>query len=106
MNADQRGLKHGELTERIIGVFYEVYNELGPDFLESVYEEAMAIALTQAGMAGGSSILVYSARNEQGFAVDFWGDPSRSVVNMEVLLLVLLGHKISRAVDLAGPVVS
>jgi hypothetical protein len=27
------------LTEKIIGVFYEVYNELGFGFLESVYRE-------------------------------------------------------------------
>jgi len=50
MNADGRGLKHKELTEKIIGVFYEVYNELGHGFLESVYEEAMAVALPQAGL--------------------------------------------------------
>jgi GxxExxY protein len=37
------------LTERIIGVFYEVYNELGFGFLELVYREAMLIALRQAG---------------------------------------------------------
>ncbi len=42
--------KHVELTERVIGVFFEVYNELGPGFLESVYREAMRIALTQAGL--------------------------------------------------------
>ena len=48
MNAEERGLKHRELTEKIIGVFYEVYNELGHGFLESVYEEAMAVALPQA----------------------------------------------------------
>jgi GxxExxY protein len=47
IHADQRGLKHFELTEKIIGVFYEVYNELGHGFLESVYEQAMAIALAQ-----------------------------------------------------------
>ena len=29
-------LKHAELTERIIGVYYEVYRELGHGFLESV----------------------------------------------------------------------
>lgn len=46
MNADIRGLKHKELTETIIGVFYEVYNELGHGFLESVYEKAFEIALT------------------------------------------------------------
>ena len=45
MNADRRGLIHQELTEKVIGIFYEVYNELGHGFLESVYEEAMSIAL-------------------------------------------------------------
>jgi GxxExxY protein len=51
-NTDQQRLtgKHVELTERVIGVFYEVYNELGSGFLESVYREAMRIALTQVGM--------------------------------------------------------
>lgn len=29
--------KHSELTDIIIGVFYDVYNELGFGFLESVY---------------------------------------------------------------------
>lgn len=43
-------MKHQELTEKIIGVFYEVYNELGPGFLESVYEQSMAIALSEAGL--------------------------------------------------------
>ncbi len=50
MNADGRRLKHGQLTEQIIGVFYDVYNELGHGFLESVYEEAMTLALSQAGL--------------------------------------------------------
>ncbi|MBK5290347.1 MAG: type I-E CRISPR-associated endoribonuclease Cas2 [Acidobacteriia bacterium] len=39
-------------------------------------------------MAGGAGILVYSVRNEQGFSVDLWGDPSRSVVDIEGLRLV------------------
>jgi GxxExxY protein len=50
MSTDVNGLKHQELTRRIIGVFYEVYNELGPGFLESVYAEALALALRQAGL--------------------------------------------------------
>jgi GxxExxY protein len=51
-NTDQKRLlgKHAELTERVIGVFYDVYNELGCGFLESVYREAMRVALTQAGL--------------------------------------------------------
>jgi GxxExxY protein len=43
-------MKHQEITEKIIGVFYEVYNELGHGFLESVYEQAMVIALSEAGL--------------------------------------------------------
>jgi GxxExxY protein len=42
--------KHADLTDRVIRVFYEVYDELGFGFLESVYREAMRIALTQAGL--------------------------------------------------------
>lgn len=41
---------HHELTEKIIGVFYDVYNELGHGFLESVYETAMVIALREKGL--------------------------------------------------------
>ncbi len=42
-------LKYAELTEKIIGIFYDVYNELGYGFLESVYEESLVIALRDAG---------------------------------------------------------
>jgi GxxExxY protein len=50
MNADERRYLHSELTEKIIGVFYEVYGELGCGFLESVYEHAMFIALKAHGL--------------------------------------------------------
>lgn len=43
-------LKHAELTEVIIGSFYDVYNELGLGFLESVYREAMLVALRKKGL--------------------------------------------------------
>lgn len=51
MSADERRYKHSELTEKIIGVFYDVYNELGFGFLESVYESTMALALTEQGLS-------------------------------------------------------
>ena len=43
-------LKYRELTEVVLGVFYDVYNELGHGFLESVYREAMCVALHQKGL--------------------------------------------------------
>ena len=43
MNADFQDFKHKKLTERIIEVFYRVYNKLGYGFLEKVYEKAMTI---------------------------------------------------------------
>jgi GxxExxY protein len=44
-------LKYAELTQQIIGVFYDVYNELGCGFLESTFAEAMVVALAQSGLA-------------------------------------------------------
>lgn len=40
-------MKHEELTQKIIRVFYQVYNELGYGFLERVYQNAMYLALKQ-----------------------------------------------------------
>jgi GxxExxY protein len=51
INAEERRYKHAELTEQVIGVFYEVYNELGIGFLEKVYQEAMALVLRSKGIA-------------------------------------------------------
>jgi GxxExxY protein len=47
MYADQHGLKHGELTERLIGIFFRLHNELGHGFLESVYEQAFSVVLAE-----------------------------------------------------------
>ncbi len=52
-----RGL-HSEITEKILGVFFEVYNELGGGFLETVYQEALRIALNQAGLRVLSEVSV------------------------------------------------
>jgi GxxExxY protein len=60
METDQKRTrgKHDDLTERIIGVFYDVYNELGDGFLESVYREAMRLALTQVGLRVNTEVPV------------------------------------------------
>ena len=42
--------KHEELTGTILSACFEVINELGAGFLESVYEKALLIALCQKGL--------------------------------------------------------
>ena len=93
INADQRGFKHQEVTKKVIGVFYEVYNELGHGFLESVYEQAIAIALAQAGLSVSTQVPI---------AVYFRG---RSVGNFKVDMLVdnavLVELKAAKSLDSA-----
>ena len=50
MNTDSDGFKHGGITNKIIGVFYEVYNELGHGFLEAVYQRSLVLALQSVGL--------------------------------------------------------
>jgi PD-(D/E)XK nuclease superfamily len=40
-NIDISKFKYGDLTQKIIKVFFEVYNELGHGFLESVYSKSL-----------------------------------------------------------------
>jgi GxxExxY protein len=47
MNTD---LKHGLVTDQILQVFYDVYNELGHGFLESVYHRSLVLALESTGL--------------------------------------------------------
>ena len=50
IHADHHGLKHEEITQKIIGAFYDLYNELGYGFLESVYDAGMAVVLAERGL--------------------------------------------------------
>lgn len=51
MNAGQAGLLEADLTEQVIGAFYAVYGDLGPGFLENVYENSLALVLREHGIA-------------------------------------------------------
>ncbi len=50
MTPDKNDYLYKDLTEKIIGCFYEVYNILGFGFLEKVYENAVMIVLTERGL--------------------------------------------------------
>jgi GxxExxY protein len=51
-------LKHAPLTKRTLGLFYDVYHELGYGLLESTYAEAMVVALAQPGLGAGREVPV------------------------------------------------
>jgi GxxExxY protein len=63
MNTDERSeapFRHAELTRQIVGVFFQVYGELGYGFLESVYRYAMTIALREAGLRIESEVELHA----------------------------------------------
>ena len=51
-------MKHEELTERIIKIYYKVYNTLGYGFLEKIYENAMMIEFRKAVIPAVSQSLI------------------------------------------------
>lgn len=53
------GVMHlDELTGQVIGACFEVSNELGIGFVESVYEKALLVALAQRGVEARSQVPV------------------------------------------------
>lgn len=50
MDAYSTGLMQRRVSKQVIGAFFDVYNELGHGFLESVYEGALAIRLHEFGL--------------------------------------------------------
>jgi GxxExxY protein len=58
-------LLHGHLTGTVINAFYRVYDELGPGFLESVYQRAMVVVLRELGL---------TAQTETPIPVNFHGE--------------------------------
>lgn len=59
------GLLHMEVTGKVLEAAFEVINELGAGFLESVYENAMILALKEKGL---------EVRPQAPLAVLFRGD--------------------------------
>jgi GxxExxY protein len=85
--------KHSELSETIIGVFYEVYNEPGYGFLESVYRKSLQMALLE------KSLLVQA---EVAVPVFFRGkDVGDFRADMIVNSCVLLELKAAEAIAIA-----
>ena|SRR2546427_269198 len=91
MNADKNGFKHRELTQKIIGVFFDVYNELGHGFLESVYEKSLAVALSSIGLKVLSQIEI-----PVWFRGQLVGDFTADMLVQDCVMLEL---KVARCLD-------
>jgi len=85
--------KHSELTDLIIAVFYDVYNELGFGFLESVYRNSLRLALMDKGLTVEQEVPVtvfFRGRNVGDFRADL-------VVNGTILLELKTAEQIVAA---------
>lgn len=91
MHTDKHEFKHGEITAEIIRVFYDVYNELGHGFLESVYEKSLELALNSVGI---------HALRQIEIPVSFRGhEVGTFTADMLVEKCVLLELKAARSLD-------
>jgi GxxExxY protein len=66
-------MKYAELSEKIIGCAYRVYNKMGYGFLESVYEKCLLVELHKAGLRAESQRAItvyYDGENVGDFVAD------------------------------------
>jgi len=66
-------MQHEELTERIIGCAYKVYNQMGFGFLESVYEKCLLIELRKEGLKAESQTPVHVFYDDENVG-EFFAD--------------------------------
>jgi GxxExxY protein len=81
---------HKELSQKVIGCFFNVYNKLGFGFAEKVYENALLIELRKAGLTGVKQkpITVYYDDEVVG---DFYAD---IIVNDCIILELKVAEEI------------
>ncbi len=87
-------LLHKEITERIIEACYEVANELGAGFLESVYEKALLVALREKGIDAASQVpmaVSFRGQNVGEFFADIIVE-SKVVVEVKAVKRLLPEH--------------
>jgi GxxExxY protein len=50
VKGDSQSLKYKDVTEKILEIYFRVYNRLGYGFLEKVYENAMMVEFEKGGL--------------------------------------------------------
>jgi len=82
VNTDR--FKYKEITDIILKGFYEVYNELGGGFLESVYENALYIVLTGYGLCVERQKGISATNIEVGLLFNFGRKPESKNLCMTI----------------------
>ncbi len=88
---DEKDFLHHELTRAIIGRFFAVRSELGPGYSESVYSNALAVALREMGFRVEREVpfeVLYHGVRVGFFRVDLLVDAT-----------VIVESKVARAID-------
>ncbi len=83
---------HGDLSYRIIGILFDVYNELGPGHREKYYQKAVAEALRVAGIRFREQVytpLIFRGRRIGAYYLDF-------LVESKVVIELKCGDRFSR----------
>jgi GxxExxY protein len=87
----EANLPHADITERIIGAFFDVHKELGHGFSEKVYRRAVAMVLRQSGL---------DATEERAISVTFRGSIIGTFYgDIVVADLVLVEVKVAAAIE-------
>ena len=89
-------MKHEELTHKIIGCAYTVFNQLGFGFLESVYRKAMVIELCKAGLNVEEEMALQVHYNDivvGDFSIDLFVEDT-VVVELKSVQNTVEGHEV------------
>ena len=85
-----------ELTATIIGCAYKVYKKLGFGFLESVYENALIIEMTKAGLKSESQKAIevyYDSQIVGHFIADIFVE-GKVIVELKSVTTLSKGHEV------------
>jgi len=91
-------MRHKELTEKIIGCAYRVYNRMGYGFLELVYEKCLVIELRKAGLRAEPQQPIrvsYDGEVVRDFAADIVVEDT-VIVELKSVRRLVSAHEIPR----------
>jgi len=88
-------LKHEQITKAVIGCAFEVINELGVGFLESVYEKALLLALRQKGLSVASQYpvkVLFRGKNVGDFYADIFVE-GKVIIELKAVKVIAPEHQ-------------